>query len=565
MLSESDEMDLASELLNVTTEAELDQFLGSLVSKAASAIGSAIRSPIGQAVGGVLKSAAKKALPLAGGALGGYIGGPLGAKIGSGLASAAGSALGLEAESLTPGGSRVRRREAVRAFRGEHREERRGGAPDREPRGDRPGRRNQRGQAAAAGPDPARRAGLPPADAARPADGCGGAGRSFSTACRARCRMSPFAAWTLTQEARALLTRLARVRPFAMLEPMVPAAALLPQAQSAIEDYLVAGRRTLRSQVQQFMAWVRGQGQRASNAQAQRRFSILRLKFNAVLTQFDLFSDVITQRSEHDTGVWLSGLDVASADALTLAGSPVAVPPVICYLDRGAGAAIRRARTRLPGGGTNPVAVIRVPRERMVGSGIASSLFHEVGHQADALLGISESLRPVLRGMQRPGQDDAQDAAQVWQYLERCISEIVADFFSVARVGISASIGLIGVVSLPRAFVFRLNLDDPHPVPWIRVKLSCAMGEALHPHPQWRRLADLWESFYPIAELDDGRRTFFDRLAATIPAFVSLLAAHRPPTLARAIPRRRARGRGAAAGAAGRALPGVVADPRKAL
>ena len=100
MLSESDEMDLASELLNVTTEAELDQFLGSLVSKAASAIGSAIRSPIGQAVGGVLKSAAKKALPLAGGALGGYIGGPLGAKIGSGLASAAGSALGLEAESL---------------------------------------------------------------------------------------------------------------------------------------------------------------------------------------------------------------------------------------------------------------------------------------------------------------------------------------------------------------------------------------------------------------------------------------------------------------------------------
>jgi hypothetical protein len=100
VLTEADEMQLASELLNVTTEAELDQFLGSLVRKAAGAIGSAIRSPIGQAVGGVLKSAAKKALPLAGGALGGYIGGPLGAKIGSGLASAAGSALGLEAESM---------------------------------------------------------------------------------------------------------------------------------------------------------------------------------------------------------------------------------------------------------------------------------------------------------------------------------------------------------------------------------------------------------------------------------------------------------------------------------
>jgi len=101
VLTESDEAMLASELLGVTNEAELDQFLGSLIKKAGSAIGSVVRSPIGQAVGGVLKSAAKKALPLAGGAIGGYFGGPLGAKIGSGLASAAGSAFGLEAESIT--------------------------------------------------------------------------------------------------------------------------------------------------------------------------------------------------------------------------------------------------------------------------------------------------------------------------------------------------------------------------------------------------------------------------------------------------------------------------------
>jgi hypothetical protein len=101
VLTEADEVALASELLSVTNEAELDQFLGSLIKKAGSAIGAVVRSPIGQAVGGVLKSAAKKALPLAGGAIGGYFGGPLGAKIGSGLASAAGNALGLEAESLT--------------------------------------------------------------------------------------------------------------------------------------------------------------------------------------------------------------------------------------------------------------------------------------------------------------------------------------------------------------------------------------------------------------------------------------------------------------------------------
>jgi uncharacterized protein (DUF697 family) len=93
LLSEADEMELANELLSVTNEQELDQFLGSFLKKAASVAGNIIRSPVGQAVGGVLKGVAKKALPMAGTAIGGYFGGPLGAKIGSGLATAAANAL----------------------------------------------------------------------------------------------------------------------------------------------------------------------------------------------------------------------------------------------------------------------------------------------------------------------------------------------------------------------------------------------------------------------------------------------------------------------------------------
>jgi hypothetical protein len=340
--------------------------------------------------------------------------------------------------------------------------------------------------------------------------------------------IAPYPRWMLAQEARALLTRLARVKPFALLEPMVPAANLLPRAQSAIDRYLADGRRDLRRMVNGFLAWLRSaQGARATASEAQRRFAYLRLRFNAVLSQFDLFNDVITQRSEHQTGVWLSGLDVVSADALALPGSYYDAPPVICYLDRGAGAAIRRARTRLPGGGENPVAVIRVPRERMVGGGIAASLIHEVGHQAAALLGLVPALRPTLRGMQH----GAGANAVVWQLFERWISEIVADFWSVARIGIGAPLGLMAVVSLPRAFVFRLNVDDPHPMPWFRVKLSCAMGEALYPHPQWRRVAALWESFYPREGLPPATLELLARLEASAPAFVTLLTEHRPSSL----------------------------------
>jgi hypothetical protein len=113
VFGEALEMELASELLEITNEQELDHFLGNLIKKAGSAVGSFVNSPIGSAIGGVLKSAAKKALPIAGGALGAWVGGPLGAKIGSGLASMAGQALGLELEGLS---QEDREFEAARQF-----------------------------------------------------------------------------------------------------------------------------------------------------------------------------------------------------------------------------------------------------------------------------------------------------------------------------------------------------------------------------------------------------------------------------------------------------------------
>ncbi len=335
------------------------------------------------------------------------------------------------------------------------------------------------------------------------------------------------AARLLEQEARALLTRLAQVKPFALQETMVAAAAMTPAAQSAIDLHLLAERRQVRQMVEEFLAWLTSSaGRAAPPAFGQRKFTMVRLRFNAALTQLDIFADAITQRSESETGVWLAGLDAVAADALRLEGNFYVAPPVICYLDRGHGAAIRRARTRLPGGGENPVAVIRVPRERMIGSGIASSLIHEVGHQAAALLDLVESVRPLLKGLQANGGPERV----AWQYWERCLSEIVADFWAVARVGITSTLGLLAVVALPRYFVFRLSLDDPHPVPWLRLKLSCALGRALYPHPQWNQLEQVWETLYP-PEMPDEQRALFQLLARTMPGLAGLLANHRPPKL----------------------------------
>jgi len=341
--------------------------------------------------------------------------------------------------------------------------------------------------------------------------------------------LPPLIATTLALEARALLTRVFRLRPFAVVMPMVAAANISAEAAKAIEHHLIHNRRELRARVRGYLRWLEGpEGRAATPPEAGRRFAFLKIKFNTTLTQFDIFADAISLRSEIDNGVWLSGLDAAAEDAIALAGRYYDAPPVVTYLDRGHGAAIRRARTRLPGGGENPVAIIRVPRERMVGSGIASSLVHEVGHQGAALIDLVDSLRPALQARQRQAEDDDRLAWRLW---ERWISEIVADFWAMAKLGVAATQGLTGVVSLPRAFVFRIQPDDPHPFPWIRVKLSIALGGFLYPDPQWRVLDRIWESFYPREGLDAERLRILAALEGTMPDFLRLLAGHRPRAL----------------------------------
>lgn len=111
---QSHEVALATELLEVSSEAELDRFIGDLISGAVSAAKNFARSDAGRAVGGILKSAAKQALPHIGGAVGGLIspgGGALGRRAGEWLGGK--FELGLETEGLS---AEDREYETARAF-----------------------------------------------------------------------------------------------------------------------------------------------------------------------------------------------------------------------------------------------------------------------------------------------------------------------------------------------------------------------------------------------------------------------------------------------------------------
>jgi hypothetical protein len=93
--SEAEEMELAAELLEITDEYELDQFIGKLVRRGARAVGRAIKSPTGRAL-------TRKLLPIAGRAVGNLIVPGAGGVVGARLAAGAGRAFGLELEGLTP-------------------------------------------------------------------------------------------------------------------------------------------------------------------------------------------------------------------------------------------------------------------------------------------------------------------------------------------------------------------------------------------------------------------------------------------------------------------------------
>jgi hypothetical protein len=330
----------------------------------------------------------------------------------------------------------------------------------------------------------------------------------------------------LRNEAFSLLKRLQQVKPFTLTMPMVWAAGVSDDAMRGMTNQMSTGVRELQKRIKSFISSL-NHTQDVSASTIQSGFSLLKLRFNAILDQFDIFADVLSQRSEHGTGVWVAGLDALATDVLQLKPQLYSIPPIVCFLERGHGAAIRRARTRLPGGDDNPVSIIQVPRERMVGSGIASSIIHEAGHQGAALLNLVESLRNALTEKEK--SDGAN--SQAWSLYNRWISEIIADVWAMAHLGIGATLGLMNVVSLPEYFMFRIRLDDPHPFPWIRVRLSLAFGKYFFPHQQWIKYYRLWQQLYPVSRLDNRQKQIISNLEKAMPAFVKLVAHHRCSTL----------------------------------
>lgn len=108
VFSEADEIALAAELLEVTNDQELDQFIGSLIKRGLKKTRfgrKLLKSRFARALGTIhkgVKGITKRLLPVAGKVAGGFFGGPAGAAIGGKLGSVASQLFELELEGLGP-------------------------------------------------------------------------------------------------------------------------------------------------------------------------------------------------------------------------------------------------------------------------------------------------------------------------------------------------------------------------------------------------------------------------------------------------------------------------------
>ncbi len=315
-------------------------------------------------------------------------------------------------------------------------------------------------------------------------------------------------------EAQSLLVRLKNVKPFALIMPMVNAARVSLEAETEMQSTIDNGVRALNKSIRNFCLIITQNNLEAH--QMQKMLSDLKIRFNDIMDQVDIFADVVSQRGDFKTGALIAGMDRLAFIGLK-AKEHYTKTPIICFLERGMGAAIRRAKTPLPGGASNPVAIIQIPREKIPGFGIASSVLHEVGHQAAISYDFNDKTVELFHRLATETKDNT------WALFATWANEILSDFWSVLKTGIGSTLGLMGVFCLPSHYIFRLTPKDPHPMPYLRVKISCAVGNRIYPHKQWNELMLTWEKTYPLSLTSNENRALIKQIETKIPDMIEHL------------------------------------------
>lgn len=321
-------------------------------------------------------------------------------------------------------------------------------------------------------------------------------------------------AW-LRQRADELEARLREIRlPIAGI-PMIPAA----QLDRGLVGELGAQLRAAISALCRRLRDPRPGGLTAS------RLTWCQLQADGLFATLDLLTDAVAQRADARIGPLLAGAEVLARAALDARVPGYRPPAPLCYLDRGRGGEIRRARTQLAGGVILPVALIRVGLHSLATR--LSTVLHEAGHQlAVDLALLGEAARLIERTS--AGALGLPPLAALWR---SWTGELLADAWSVcAGGGLLALDGLQRLLAaMPAPLAYAFSPGAPHPPGMVRARFTLELARVVDPAPDplLEQLDRRWSETYASVPLPPARRALVERLERAAPAVAAALAHHR--------------------------------------
>jgi hypothetical protein len=250
----------------------------------------------------------------------------------------------------------------------------------------------------------------------------------------------------------------------------------------------------------------------------------IELDMSTAFTFFDTYADVLTQRLPVGLGQLLAGCDVLAWDALNRDHPALAIiqPPIV-YCDRGFGASVAREGIPTPGSGRNPLPLIQIPYSRLQEKYNLTSVLHEAGHEAMKRLQLDTEMPAVIRSrLSRAGAPPfVIDRFAMW------MSEIGPDFWTFCAAGHAQAAGIKEILALPPSYVFRASPWDPHPMPYLRARLSFEWCRQVWGQGIWDEWDTSWQALYPLAAADRPSRQLARSASTYLPVVSDVLLSYR--------------------------------------
>jgi hypothetical protein len=223
----------------------------------------------------------------------------------------------------------------------------------------------------------------------------------------------------------------------------------------------------------------------------------------AVERVWNFYLELFGQRQQPPYADWLLGCDRVALDCYQAAylgvgkPKPIPAPAPFSYMRTGFSPATFRRGIALTalGKNVNPFPLVQLPYHRLVNPWTLGAVLHEVSHNLQSDLGLSQSVpRAIAAAVLARGAGPG--IAAVWTRWNR---EIFADMSGLLLGGPAVVGSLFDIIGRSPASVLAFNPAGVHPTPYLRAFLSLELLRRMGFAAEAAAYRKLWTRTYPNA------------------------------------------------------------------